>query len=129
MYHYKWFYLVSLGREYALGMDQPLPCSSIKQHIIKNSCFFIGMISTLFLAQMLIADWVSFSRVYPQPRLFLILTINFSYSAWTSYHLLSLLHFVVFLQCSLTVFHRGRKQKSGGTKGKSSRADKQLCFP
>ena len=27
-----------------LGMDQPLPCSNIKQHIIKNNCFFIGIV-------------------------------------------------------------------------------------
>ena len=46
-------------------MDQLLPCSNIKQHIIKNNCFFMGivenqieMLSTLlFPAQMLIADW------------------------------------------------------------------------
>ena len=42
-------------------MDQPLPCSNIKQHIIKNNCFFIGIVENqiemLFLAQMLIADW------------------------------------------------------------------------
>ena len=35
----------------------------------------------------------------------------------------------IFFLCSLTVFHRGRQQKSGGRKWKSSWADKQHCFP
>ena len=37
--------------------------------------------------------------------------------------------FCSFFPCSLTVVHRGRKQKSGGRQWKSSRADKQHCFP
>ena len=37
--------------------------------------------------------------------------------------------FCSFFPCSLTVFHMGRQQKSGGRQQKSSRADKQLCFP
>ena len=37
--------------------------------------------------------------------------------------------FCSFFPCSLTVVHRGRKQKSGGRQWKSSRADKQPCFP
>ena len=37
--------------------------------------------------------------------------------------------FCSFFPCSLTFFHRGRKQKSGGRQQKSSRADKQHCFP
>ena len=37
--------------------------------------------------------------------------------------------FCSFFPCSLTFFHRGRKQKSGGRQQKSSRADKQDCFP
>ena len=80
-YYYIWLYLMFLGK------DQLLPCSNIKQHIIKNNCFFIGIVENqiemLFLAQMLIADWDflfkgvyykyigTFSRVPFQPRLFL----------------------------------------------------------
>ena len=37
--------------------------------------------------------------------------------------------FCSFFPCSLTVCERGRKQKSRGRQQKSSRADKQLCFP
>ena len=37
--------------------------------------------------------------------------------------------FCSFFPCSLTFFHRGRKQKSVGRQQKSSRADKQHCFP
>ena len=37
--------------------------------------------------------------------------------------------FCSFFPCRLTFFHRGRKQKSGGRQQKSSRADKQHCFP
>ena len=37
--------------------------------------------------------------------------------------------FCSFFLCSLTVFHRGGQQKSGGRQWKSSRADKQHCFP
>ena len=37
--------------------------------------------------------------------------------------------FCSFFPCSLTVFHRGRQQKSMGRQWKSSRADKQNCFP
>ena len=37
--------------------------------------------------------------------------------------------FCSFFPCSLTAFHRGRQQKSGGRQWKSSRADKQHCFP
>ena len=37
--------------------------------------------------------------------------------------------FCSFFSCSLIVFHRGRKQKSVGRQQKSSRADKQHCFP
>jgi hypothetical protein len=41
----------------------------------------------------------------------------------------SFVAFCSFFPCSLTVFHMGRPQKSGGRQQKSSRADKQLCFP
>ena len=72
-------------------MDQPLPCSNIKQHIIKNNCFFIGivenqieMLSTmLFLAQMLIADWdFLFKGVYYKyiPRQVLTFSPDFFYN-------------------------------------------------
>ena len=37
--------------------------------------------------------------------------------------------FCSFFPCSLTVFHRGRQQKRWGRQWKSSRADKQHCFP
>ena len=37
--------------------------------------------------------------------------------------------FCSFFPSSLTVFHRGRQQKSRGRQWKSSRADKQHCFP
>ena len=37
--------------------------------------------------------------------------------------------FCSFFPCSLTVFIQGRQQKSGGRQQKSSRADKQHCFP
>ena len=37
--------------------------------------------------------------------------------------------FCSFFPCRLTFFHRGRKQKSGVRQQKSSRADKQHCFP
>ena len=37
--------------------------------------------------------------------------------------------FCSFFPCSLTVFIQGRQQKSGGRQQKSSRADKQDCFP
>ena len=37
--------------------------------------------------------------------------------------------FCSFFPCSLTFFHRGKKQKSGGRQQRSSRADKQHCFP
>ena len=37
--------------------------------------------------------------------------------------------FCSFFPCSLTVFHRGRQRKKGGRQWKSSRADKQHCFP
>ena len=37
--------------------------------------------------------------------------------------------FCSFFPYSLTVVHRGRQQKSGGRQQKSSRADKQHCFP
>ena len=37
--------------------------------------------------------------------------------------------FCSFFPCSLTVFIQGRQQNSGGRQQKSSRADKQHCFP
>ena len=37
--------------------------------------------------------------------------------------------FCSFFPCSLTVFHRGKQWKSGSRQWKSSRADKQHCFP
>ena len=37
--------------------------------------------------------------------------------------------FCSFFPCSLTFFHRRKKKKSGGRQQKSSRADKQDCFP
>ena len=37
--------------------------------------------------------------------------------------------FCSFFPCSLTVVHRGRQWKSGSRQWKSSRADKQHCFP
>ena len=37
--------------------------------------------------------------------------------------------FCSFFPGSLTVVHRGRKQKSGGRQQKSSRAGQQYCFP
>ena len=37
--------------------------------------------------------------------------------------------FCSFFTCSLTVFHRGRQQKSGGRQWKSSRAGQQNIFP
>ena len=49
---------------------------------------------------------------------------------WVSFELFGILvAFCSFFLCSLTVFHRGRQQKKGGRQQKSSRADKQHCFP
>ena len=40
-----------------------------------------------------------------------------------------LLHFVAFFHVASLFLYRGRQQKSGGRQQKSSRADKQHCFP
>ena len=61
------------------------------------------------------------NRVDPKP-----LFLSWQKTSYLKRHFVA---FCSFFPCSLTVFHRGRQQKSRGRQWKSSRADKQHCFP
>ena len=60
---------------------------------------------------------------YPESRLGK--SVDYELKSYT----ISFVAFCSFFPCSLTDFIQGRQQKSGGRQQKSSRADKQHCFP